>query len=196
MNSRPIQLWPSGKYLIVKGDTAGPKCLVKFDGEGVRFRKPTAEERREIQIEEYAERIADRDILHCDSALVSDALKESSSGTLNEFTGEWTFDNVTNLRPDPSNWDFEECKDWLEGEGHEWGEYVDLEDARAEVNDMASDAEVYEWWRVTSWLASQLTAIGQVVLDNNYGTWWGRCTTGQSMLMDGVLQRVAARNIK
>jgi hypothetical protein len=69
-----------------------------------------------------------------------------------------------------------------------------LEAWRELVNDHAGEheAEVYEWWRVTDWFARKLETIGECVLDNNYGTWWGRQATGQSMEMDGTLQRVAA----
>lgn len=52
-------------------------------------------------------------------------------------------------------------------------------------------AEVYEWWRVSSWLCRQLDSIGEVTIDNGYGCWWGRTCTGQGFLMDGTLQRVA-----
>jgi hypothetical protein len=54
-------------------------------------------------------------------------------------------------------------------------------------------AEVFEWWRVSEWLCKQLHAIGEVTIDNGYGCWWGRCTTGQGLIMDGVLQRIAAQ---
>jgi hypothetical protein len=76
-------------------------------------------------------------------------------------------------------------------------EYMDgdggYEDAwRQAVNDNATDAEVYEWYRVDSWLAKQLAEVGECILDNNYGEWWGRQTTGQALIMDGVLQKVSA----
>jgi hypothetical protein len=73
-------------------------------------------------------------------------------------------------------------------------ETVDGLDAwREAVRDNAEAAEIYEWWRVDSWLAEQLAAVGECVLDNAYGQWWGRCTTGQGYIMDGVLQKVAAK---
>lgn len=70
-----------------------------------------------------------------------------------------------------------------------------LESWRDACREVAQDnpAEVYEWWRVSSWLCDQLHAIGEVTIDNGYGHWWGRCTTGQQWIMDGVLQRVAAQ---
>jgi hypothetical protein len=68
-----------------------------------------------------------------------------------------------------------------------------LEYFRDAVRNTASDhqPEIYEWWRVNDWLGENLIKIGECVLDNDYGMWWGRCCTGQQYIMDGVLQRVA-----
>lgn len=70
-----------------------------------------------------------------------------------------------------------------------------LTEARVVCAEYAQDnpAEVYEWWRVSPWLCAALDSIGEVTIDNGYGHWWGRCATGQGFIMDGVLQRVAAR---
>jgi hypothetical protein len=54
---------------------------------------------------------------------------------------------------------------------------------------------VFEWWRVDPWLCKRLAAIGEVTLDNAYGEWWGRTCTGQSLIMDGTLQRIAANHV-
>lgn len=68
-----------------------------------------------------------------------------------------------------------------------------LTEARDICREHAQDnpAEVYEWWRVSSWLCDQLHAIGEVTIDNGYGHWWGRQGTGQMWIMDGTLQKVA-----
>lgn len=70
-----------------------------------------------------------------------------------------------------------------------------LDDWRDAARELAQDnpAEVYEWWRVSSWLCDQLHAIGEVTIDNGYGHWWGRTCTGQGWIMDGTLQEIAAR---
>lgn len=69
-----------------------------------------------------------------------------------------------------------------------------IDEWRKAVSDNAEDAEVYQWFRVTDWFASQLDAIDEVVLENNYGNWWGRQCCGQSIIMDGTLQKIAARH--
>jgi hypothetical protein len=72
------------------------------------------------------------------------------------------------------------------------GDWGNVKDWRMAVQENAGVAEPYEWWRVTSWLCRKLSDIGEVVIDNNYGCWWGRCATGQGLIMDGVLQKIAA----
>jgi len=76
------------------------------------------------------------------------------------------------------------------------GRHGYLTELRQVVADHAEAAEVFEWWRVSSWLCDQLRAAGYVVLDNGYGHWWGRTCTGQAVIMDGTLQTVAARLVK
>lgn len=73
-----------------------------------------------------------------------------------------------------------------------------LDTWREACRDHAQDnpAEVFEWWRVSSWLCGQLDAIGEVTIDNGYGHWWGRTCTGQGFIMDGTLQQVAAQFVK
>lgn len=62
----------------------------------------------------------------------------------------------------------------------------------------ASCADPYEWevfehWAVSSWLAEKLAAAGERVDTDFAGlNVWARTTTGQSISMDGVIQRIAA----
>ena len=50
--------------------------------------------------------------------------------------------------------------------------------------------EIFEWWLVTPWLSKQLLLEGQPILDNNYGVWWGRCTTGQAIIKDYIIEKI------
>lgn len=50
--------------------------------------------------------------------------------------------------------------------------------------------EIYEWWVVSEWLSILLFKYGQPLLKNKYGTWWGRCTTGQAIFLDGVINEI------
>jgi len=50
--------------------------------------------------------------------------------------------------------------------------------------------EIYEWWIVDSWLLEELKKENEPVLENDYGEWWGRTTTGQAIFLDGIIERI------
>ena len=47
--------------------------------------------------------------------------------------------------------------------------------------------EVFEWWIVTEYLYRKLKEKGCVVLEWGNNHYWGRCTTGQAILLDGIV---------
>lgn len=236
-NVRRLQLWPRGKSVTVRGEW--PAFEVKDDA-GETWTTPDAETVRDIRIQELAEIYLARDVWHCDSSLVDDCLKMAGEHS-GEFFQEWSWDNVVNVYADPSEWTVEQCKEWLDDNGHDTPDDVDpatmdretmvallegagiqcrddesgetlmaailanmsdetidgLDEWREAVQDNASEhpAEVYEWWRIDPWLAGKLKEIGEVVLDNAYGEWWGRTCCGQGLIMDGTLQKVAAIHV-
>lgn len=74
-----------------------------------------------------------------------------------------------------------------------------IKDWREACRDHAQEnpAEIYEWWLVTGWLCDQLKAAGECVIDAGMGCrWWGRTCTGQGYIMDGTLQRIAAKFVR
>ncbi|MFK7979279.1 MAG: hypothetical protein AB8G86_04820 [Saprospiraceae bacterium] len=51
--------------------------------------------------------------------------------------------------------------------------------------------EIFEWYEITKWLAEKLIEKGEPILENDYGFYWGRTCTGQSIILDGTVQQVA-----
>ena len=51
--------------------------------------------------------------------------------------------------------------------------------------------EIYSWYLITDWLARKLSKKGESILDNEYGTWWGRSCFGQLIVCDSVIQEIA-----
>jgi hypothetical protein len=236
-----LQLWPDGAQVQYRGNPFGDWRLlqVKFHDKDKDFRVATPDEARAVRIEVRAERYAEQDVLCVDSSLVGDLLKDCDYAE-SDVGLAFTWEEVKNLYPDPSEWDLATCKEWLDDHGvnlpdpNPWAmerqQMLDLIDAadaadgrdlgpmtddevravliddidesdgdelapwRQAVRDNAEAAEVFEWWRVTAWLANELAEVGEVVLDNDYGEWWGRCCTGQGYIMDGVFQKIAARH--
>lgn len=153
-------------------------------------------------IEERAQRLLDVEVLGCQSSLVDMLLQR---GDVDGFT----IDDINYNLPDPSDWDIDECRTFIdENEGADYGpqacdyttegedgETVTDEDEYLEalqehINDM-EPREIYEWWLVSSWLASALADAHEPIIDNDYGYWWGRTCTGQSIMLDGTLQNIA-----
>ena len=191
--STSIQLWPSGDSVEFRGDPDGPPAQ-----RAIRRRNERNECRtrpwttgdddlwRALRIARRAEGYAEREIYVCDSMLVSDLLQADA---LEGFQA----DDLRNLYPDPSDWDLEECRAYLSDAGLDTEPDADLDDLRSTIRDDAAPAEVYEWWRVSTWFCRQLDEIGEVTISNGYGCWWGRSCTGQNYICDGTLQCVAAR---
>lgn len=61
-----------------------------------------------------------------------------------------------------------------------------------DYNDLDEEPqEVYEWWAVTPWFGEKLKGKGESVIESWGKTYWGRCTTGQGISLDGVIQNIA-----
>jgi len=108
------------------------------------------------------------------SALVTDLLATEHAISEIDFSGlgGFSFDNIENL-------------------------YMTTEEAKEESKITQTDTledyifdnpkEVFEWYLVMdSQLFNWLKDNGEPVLDTNYGTYWGRCTTGQSIYLDSI----------
>ena len=50
--------------------------------------------------------------------------------------------------------------------------------------------EIFEWWIVSSYLYNKLKEKGEVVTEWGNNFYWGRCTTGQGILLDGVISSI------
>ena len=50
--------------------------------------------------------------------------------------------------------------------------------------------EVFEWWIVSSWLGRKLESNDELIIKSGTLTIWGRTTTGQSITMDYVIEKI------
>jgi len=51
--------------------------------------------------------------------------------------------------------------------------------------------EIYEWYLVSGWFLDRLKEINEPYLENDYGEYWGRTCTGQSIYLDYNIQKLA-----
>ena len=83
-----------------------------------------------------------------------------------------------------------------------WDEVVNLEYTEAELlengysqdqidtGDAQSAKEIMEWWVVSDRLADKLEERGEPILKSDFGTWWGRCCSGQAIMLDAVIEDI------
>lgn len=69
----------------------------------------------------------------------------------------------------------------------------DLGLLRDRASDLFEARNILEWWLVDEILHGKLRDLGEPVLSDGNCHWWGRLKSGQDILHDGVLQRVAQR---
>lgn len=52
--------------------------------------------------------------------------------------------------------------------------------------------QVFEWWLVSSYLATELYQRGEIVVTDHNVWWWGRTHCIDPILRDGIMQRIVA----
>lgn len=166
------------------------------------------------KVHELAELYLERDVLKCDSSLIHDLLNYADgSGKLDQ---NFTYDNVSNFYKYSEHYisdlsaeeksilakysitDVEDIDDLLHTEISADEECLPEPDVQLLENihqdyEERNSQEIYEWWAVAEWLAKDLISIGEPVLVNDYGQWWGRTCTGQAIILDGTMQKIAKK---
>lgn len=147
----------------------------------------------ELKIHALAEKYLNRDVLKCDTLLV-DTLMRKSQDDLSYVVSEFSVDKIENYL-DTS---IEAIEDFLSyhSKSDDWHnlDYHEKEQLAYDSGFEPQPHEIFEWWAVTPWLANELKEFDQPVLSNDFGDWWGRTCTGQAIILDGILQKIAESN--
>ena len=145
-------------------------------------------------LDQAAERMMEREVLACQSSLVDAILSRSSTWPTSEGDPILSWDDVANAHV----YRCPEClgglKDYDGDEGHEKA-CTDCGWAGDETDGDLEPVDVMEWWLVSRWLADQLSARGEVVASDGQSQWWGRCCTGQGIILDGIMQRIVSETL-
>ena len=104
----------------------------------------------------------------------------------------------------PDDMDTQDLDDWLDADSERDEKFRELvfkqleetsnmeelcRELQIDTDDFRDD--VYEHWLISGWLAARLRERGEVTGDICGLTIWGRCTTGQSICLDRVIQNLA-----
>lgn len=159
---------------------------------------------RNEKLNETIKRIVNQDILVCQSMLVDGMLKKEV----------FNYDDIENMYVDNSS-KIEELNNNKEVLENEKNEKIDnlqenneneanlieenfekqisgIDDQIEELEgEQEEPQEAYEWWVVSEWLEGKLRDNNEILLVTDYGTWWGRQTTGQAIEMDYIMEKIA-----
>ena len=122
----------------------------------------------EIERQERNGKLVTREILACQSGLVSELLEK----------GILQYEDIENL--------YETCKE-RESNSEYWCEAC----KNGDYCEDTQPQEIYEWWLVSEWMYNKLREQDEPVL--NYGDFnffWGRCCTGQAIKLDYVIDKI------
>ncbi len=143
----------------------------------------------EMAITVVAEKIV-RDDIYCNvDSFVRYILQKSSE----DDNAPISYDDLENETPDFYGMTKKELKSILRDEcgwASEDLKGMDHDDLVSACQDNYETGEVYEYWAVSDWLYGKLKDRGQIVIDA-YPQIWGRQTTGQAIVLDGVIRSIA-----
>ncbi len=123
--TKTLQLWPGGRSLEYRGDPDGPANQKSLRDPGRngqpdgRWRKGTADEWRQIRIEERAEMYQRNYILACQSSLVGDLIRHASEGERGDLSEGFAIDEIRNMYRDFSDADAATCREYADDHGLE-----------------------------------------------------------------------------
>jgi hypothetical protein len=129
--------------------------------------------------EDAIENFVAREIYACQSSLVEEALNQKMF-SVDEIDNLYRPFNGMLLAPAVCA----SCQSEFHCLDSETGECQDCFEANQ------TPQEIFEWWIVSPWLGKKLLVMGEPIIDNDYGFWWGRCTTGQAIALDYVIQSI------
>jgi hypothetical protein len=152
-------------------------------------------------------KLVDREVHYCVSTLISELAQLDSGEYYDDILNVCIQDDWIEAASYHTNeLDRDECIEILEAISIEVFDSetietlrqaiaTNIEDETIDAQDFCEDhgldpyvREAYEHWIVSDWLADKLEAAGEMVARDLYGlTIWGRCTTGQAILIDGVM---------
>ena len=130
-----------------------------------------------------------REVLKSESMLVDDLLKE----------GKFNYEDIENgsyiacseCGGEVREMTSEEIKEKELDEGAHICENCDFTFGESAVDELDTEyKEIFEWWSCTDWLIKKLAEQGEPILHTDYGDYWGRCCTGQAILLDNVIETI------
>lgn len=145
-----------------------------------------------ITNQEIKSRFVRREVLTCFSYEMDAVLKASYDGSIGNATkiDLPTYEDIENgfedICPQCSSSEIDKQENSELFECHDCGQVTKYCDNQPK--------EIYEWWIVTDFLCQKLREQGEAVLEWGNNCYWGRCTTGQGILLDHVISVICEKS--
>jgi len=154
----------------------------------------------EINNQAICRKLVEREVVHCCSYLISDLLKTP------DLQGEYKYDDLLQVCIASEYESPAQDEGWEEADIDKDYNYIYAKGTDLETTSCAEtwqelceeeriepyDREVLEHWIVTKWFAEKLQEHGEIVAEL-FDFWvWGRCCSGQAILLDGVITEIAS----
>ena len=143
----------------------------------------------EMAVDVIAEKIV-RDDIYCN---VDSFVRYILQKSYEDDNAPISHDDLENETPDFYGMTKKELKSILREEcgwSSEDLKGMDRNNLVSACQDNYETGEVYEYWAISDWLYNKLKDRGQIVIDA-YPQIWGRQTTGQAIVLDGVIRSIA-----
>lgn len=139
---------------------------------------------KETVIQRICGQLVEREVIYNVSSLISRILEidESAIDEIPCSVEDWT--------SPLEEYETDDKDEQAELDRWESGEYTAQEACEA-LNLKPYESEIYEYWLISEYLAEKLREHGEAVFEYYGLTVWGRTTTGQAILLDGVIRKIA-----
>ena len=159
-----------------------------------------SEQERTIKNQEICQRLIDREVIHCCSLMVTEMLRSEMAeesvwyDDLMAVTSKYDYrtpiEESEHLEIYEDEYGAECVRDMTDGTT--WAVDDDWQETAEHFDIEPHLIESYEHWIVSKWFADQLESEGEMVAQIFDFQVWGRTTTGQSISIDGVTERIAS----
>jgi len=153
--------------------------------------------------QEIKRKFVDREVIYCVSYLISELSKLQEHLDYQDQEALWNLQSRPNYEDAVLNSDYHIIHSnylqgyvWVNRKTHSISinsfniEYEAYQNCCEENNIEPDYFEAYEHWVVSKYLGDKLKDKGEMVDDFFGMTVWGRCTSGQAILLDGVISEI------
>lgn len=144
----------------------------------------------EKKIDNEVNAIVKEHILSCENCLFSEVNRIVYE--VDTSLSQLLYENFENLYID-NTLKIEELEDRI-ADIEDESDSEEVEELEEQIEELKKEEEevqeILEFWKISEWLYYKLREQGEPVLDSDFGYYWGRTCSGQSITMDYCIRKI------